>query len=87
MGMTAPANPGPTLAEEELLIDGEPIFAMAWPGVGETPQAAGVGTGGDPPFAPKAIFRGEGFAEPPAKPITDGPERDSKVSRNASEPQ
>ena len=33
MGLSAPPNHGPMLAEEEMLHDGEPVFAMAW---GET---------------------------------------------------
>ena len=39
---------GPTLAEEEMLHDGEPVFAMAWPEA--EPRALSV----DRPAAPGA---------------------------------
>lgn len=45
---------GPTLAEQEALHDGEPVFAMAW-GASQTRGAEAAATCAPPPFAPRRV--------------------------------
>lgn len=55
-------NPGPVLAEEEMLHDGEPVFALAW---GGAQVAEGIETGHrrQPESFPSAVEKSGGSVD------------------------